>query len=209
MIEATTDPSPAALIQRLDQFTDALQTKAVTSGLAAAAKPLKARMKALAPRRGGALAASISHAQLTKTAKQRLGVTEERAVLVGPIRKVADPNYQHARGKKVAQGYKALWAEFGTTAHAIPKKAKLFRHKVPRRIAGTRQYRIKDLGLRLSTPKKRKVLHFGGIFVKSVKHPGARRHPFIAPAYNATHNQVGQAFYEGMARRLDKLARAA
>lgn len=184
-LQAQLDPSPGVIIQRLDTLAGELQGKALTSGLAGAAKPVKAKMKAIVPRRRGALARSIAHAQLSRSAKARIGVPQDiKAVLVGPIRKVVDPGYHRAPGKKIAQGFKALWLEYGTDPHEIPKKPKTALGKV------------------------RKVLSFGGKHYRRVTHPGIKPTRFIARSYQSTQQQVPAGFYKAMSKRLDKLTRA-
>ena len=118
MIETQFSPPIDQLVARLDQFEDQIKVRAVRSGLVRAAKPLKARVKALAPVRKGSLQSAIGHRTLSKTAKARIGVDpDSAAILVGPTRKVADRS-----GRKINQAYKAIWAEYGTRAHSIKAK---------------------------------------------------------------------------------------
>ena len=58
------EPDIKHIVQRMDVFSDELQNKAMTSGLSAAASPIKKRMKQMAPEQsgGGALKKSIGRA---------------------------------------------------------------------------------------------------------------------------------------------------
>jgi HK97 gp10 family phage protein len=47
-------------------------------------------------------------------------------------------------------------------------------------------------------------LSFGGIFAKSVQHPGAKRHPFLRPALDATASAAVIAVGEQVKKRLTK-----
>lgn len=47
-------------------------------------------------------------------------------------------------------------------------------------------------------------LSFGGIFAKSVQHPGARPHPFLRPALDATASAAVVAVGEQVKKRLTK-----
>ena len=185
------EPDIKHILQRMDAFSDELQNKAMTSGLSAAASPIKKRMKGLAPTRsgGGALRDSISHKQLSKSEKAVMGVPlDQRGILVGPIKKVVDPLYQRKKEgapKKIGQGYKAYWLEFtGAKRHVIP--------------------------LRRGDKSKRrhKIIKFtrgDGKFATQVMHPGFSRHKFIGPSLSSAGSQVEEGFYTGMSKRLDKL----
>lgn len=79
--------------------------KGVRAGLVEVIKPIKKQAKITAPVDKGDLSNSIGHRAVSKTAKQRLGISEDStALLVGANRKV--------NGKW--QGKKGLWAEHGT-----------------------------------------------------------------------------------------------
>ena len=182
------EPDIKHIVQRMDVFSDELQNKAMTSGLSAAASPIKKRMKQMAPEQsgGGALKKSIGHKQLSRSEKAVIGVpTDQRGILIGPIRKVADPKYDRSPGKKIGQGYKAYWLEFtGAKRHVIPLKR------------GDKSKR------------RHKVIKFtrgDGKFATQVMHPGFGRHKFIGPSLSSAGSQVEQGFYTGMSKRLDKL----
>ena len=182
------EPDVKHIVRRMDSFADELQNKAMTSGLSAAASPIKKRMKMLAPQQsgGGALKKSIGHKQLSRSEKAVMGVPiDQRGILVGPIRKVADPQYARSPGKKIGQGYKAYWLEFtGARRHKIPLK---------RGRTGSRKHKVI------------KFTRGDGKFATQVMHPGFGRHKFIGPALNSTGGQIENSFYSGMSKRLDKL----
>lgn len=69
----------------------------------------------------------------------------------------------------------AKWLEFGTRPHAIP--------------------RIRRRG-------KAKVLHFDGIFVRRVQHPGARPRPWLRPAYDVSKERAQEAMRVATKRKI-------
>ncbi len=88
------------------------------------------------------------------------------------------------RGKG-ADAFYAHLVEFGTKAHTIPyrkKSGKLSRNK--------------------------KALSFGGKTVERVAHPGSKAHPFLRPAFDATHeaatNKFAEQLHRGLIRELKK-----
>lgn len=93
------------ILSELHTLKEELQVKAVRSGVTTAIKPLKAAAKVLAPLgETGRLKRAIGHVQVSKRAKQRLGITDTVAVLVGGNRKVDG----------FLQGGKARYLEYGT-----------------------------------------------------------------------------------------------
>ncbi len=186
-IDVVVDPIPEQLVQRLDEFSEELQDKAMSSGLTASAKPIKDRMKRLVPKVTRSLYKSIGQAVLSKTAKARIGISQDvRAIVVGPVRKVADPTYEGGK-KKISQGYKAYWLEYtGAEAHEIvPNPARRLKAlKIKRGIAG----------------------EWGGLrhHFKRVTIPTWRPRKFMAPALDSAGSLVGDGFYNGMSRRLNQ-----
>ena len=100
-VDIRMDPDPKAVIQRLENYADEVQDKALNSGLTGAAKIVNDELKKRKPRQpgGGALFKSIGKAKLSKRGKSALGIPlETQAVLAGPIRKVVDPKYYRNPG---------------------------------------------------------------------------------------------------------------
>jgi len=122
MISQSASPSVEHLQKELAALSVELQTKALSAGLVAAIKPIKADMAANAPKDKGNLAKSVGHKRLSKTAKARLGSVDGQSIdddtlvlLVGPNRKVSGRS----------QAWKASLLEDGTKAHRIdPKNGK-------------------------------------------------------------------------------------
>lgn len=127
MIDVELDPSPDRLIKELRGLSEDLQLKAVDAGLITAMKPVKAAMKASAPRgEYGNIEKAIGHVNLSKRAKARLGIdVAARAKLVGPTRKVA------INDSKIHLGRLANMLEQGTKPHQIK-----FKNKKRLRLAG-------------------------------------------------------------------------
>lgn len=96
------DAEGVADIQRqLSNLEEKMQQGAVRAGLVKAAGPVKKRAKSMAPTKTGALKRAIGHKSLSKSAKSRLDITQDKiALLVGPNRN--------------GQGKKGMWQEFGT-----------------------------------------------------------------------------------------------
>lgn len=70
----------------------------------------------------------------------------------------------------------AKWLEYGTKTHLIPKRRK----------------------------RKRKVLYFNGVFRYSVRHPGARKRPYLRPAFDENQGKAQAA----MASKTKQVVRA-
>lgn len=103
-------PPIANVIKDLETLAEGLGEKGIRAGLVAAAKPLRDRMKVLAPRDTGALQKAVGHVSLSKRARVRLSVPQGSvAILVGANRKIAT-----ASGRRIWQGRKAHWHEAGT-----------------------------------------------------------------------------------------------
>lgn len=182
MVNITFAPNPESVIRRLQSFSSELQNKALSSGLSGAAAPIKKRMKQLVPVQpgGGALKRSIGHRQLSVSARARIGVPADvKAVIVGPIRRVADPKYKRNPGSKIQQGFKAYWMEYGTKGgYTIPKKSDKF-------------------------------VNIGGNVRREVTHPGVRSPSrFVSRSFDQTRSQVEKAFFVALSKRLDKLGNA-
>jgi hypothetical protein len=104
VIEIKFKPSTDGLIKALQGLEKDLQEKALRSGIVAAIKPVKASMKALAPRGStGGLQGSIGHVGLSKTAAGRIGASG-LAILVGQVKKSGG----------ISQYGKAVWHDLGT-----------------------------------------------------------------------------------------------
>jgi len=109
-------PSPDDLDKELAELEEALQGKAVRTGIVAAIKPVKAEMKSFFPRRTGSLAASIGHLALSKSATTRIGAGGyQTTILVGPTRRVP------GRG---SMGWLANILDQGAKPHIIRPKAR-------------------------------------------------------------------------------------
>lgn len=100
MIEFDISPSPDSLDKQLLKLEEALQGKAVRTGIVAAIAPIKKAMKAMAPYKTGALAGGVGHVAVSKSAQGRLGKGGQVTILVGVTRN--------------KQGYKAIYQEYGT-----------------------------------------------------------------------------------------------
>tara|TARA_A100001201_G_scaffold143757_1_gene147249 strand:+ start:120 stop:647 length:528 start_codon:yes stop_codon:yes gene_type:complete len=125
VIDIKQSKETGSTLQRLDKLSVELKTKAVASGLTAAAKPIKAMMKATAPADTGKLRQAINQLRVSARASRRLDLFGETqtlapgqvAILIGPNKKV--------QGKRRAGIANML--EFGTKAHEIkPRKMNLF-----------------------------------------------------------------------------------
>ncbi len=186
MISARLQPAAEIIQKCVEQLGDRLQNKALTAGLRKSAQPLKDVMRALTPTRTGVLRRSVGHRTLSKSAGSRIGLkSDQRGVLVGPIKAVADPGYARSPGKKVFQQHKAYWLEYGAAAHRIDVSKT---NAAPHRRSFTR----------------RKVMKFNGVFSTRVSHPGVRATQYIARANRATGSAQSVAFFNGMAAELDK-----
>lgn len=53
-------------------------------------------------------------------------------------------------------------------------------------------------------PKRAKSLFVAGVLRDGVQHPGARKHPFMRPALDASHQRAVLAFGEAVKKRLTK-----
>ncbi len=191
------DGDEKAVIQKLENYADELQDKAVASGLTGAAKIVNDELKKLTPRQpgGGALFKSIGKAKLSKRGKSALGIPlETQAVLAGPIRKVVDPKYYRNPGQKIYQGFKALWLEFGTDKHEIPSEEK-------RNFGGKVAY---GLGATPGMSNAYRGEGLGGVFSK-VTHKGFSGTRFLSRSYNVGERKLEGGFYKALAKRLDKL----
>lgn len=100
MIDFDISPSPDRLDKQLLKLEQALQGKAVRTGIVAAIAPIKREIKATAPRKSGALAGGVGHVAVSKSAQGRLGKGGQVTILVGVTRN--------------KQGYKAIYQEYGT-----------------------------------------------------------------------------------------------
>lgn len=111
MIGLKIDPPPTSIIRCMEKLRKDLADKALSAGLTAAAKPLKAAMRSTAPQ----MRKYIGQRQLSGTARARLGLGQyQKAILVGATRRVA--------GGRSA-GMKAIWLEWGTRPHEIRPRA--------------------------------------------------------------------------------------
>ena len=191
------EPDEKSVIQKLENYADEVQDKALNSGLTGAAKIVNDELKKRTPRQpgGGALYKSIGKAKLSKRGKSALGIPlGTQAVLAGPIRKVVDPKYYLNPGQKIYQGFKALWLEFGTGPHEIPSEDKQnFGKKVAYGLGATpgmtNAYRGEGLG---------------GVF-SSVPHPGFLGTRFLSRSYGVAERKLESGFYKALAKRLEKL----
>lgn len=178
-VDITVDPSVEEVERSLSRFNSQLQAKGLHKGLVAAASPIKRRMKAAAPSQpgGGALKKSIGYRTLSLRSKSSRGIPREaRALMVGVVRKVADPKYKRSPGKKISQMFKAMWIERGTKPHMIPEN-----------------------------PDEGVAMAFGGKVLRSVEHPGFHAKPFIFPAYQAELPNVDKNYVKGISKFIDKI----
>ena len=187
MIHARLQPA-AEIIQRcVAQLGDRLQNKALTAGLRGSAKPLKDVMRSLTPTRTGALRRSVGHRTLSRSAGSRIGLkSDQRGVLVGPIKAVADTGYSRSPGKKIYQQYKAYWLEYGTRGPVVVDVGAI------------------NAASHRRTFARRKIMKFNGVFRSRIERRGIRATQYIARANRATGSAQHAAFFQGMAAALDK-----
>jgi len=187
MLDVKFDPLPTILARCLEDMAADLKGKANTAGLRGAGKPLVKAMRAAVRSDSGALRRSMGARVLSRASAMKIGVSpDQKAVLVGPVKKVADPGYGGSPGKVIHQGFKAHWLEFGTRPHVIDIDEI---NKRPRRRRFVYQ---------------RKVMKFNGVYRRRVSHPGTRATHFMARANAATGQAQAEGFYLGMARYLDR-----
>lgn len=170
------EPSFEEIEKSLNRLDDVLKRKGLNAGLTAAARPIKRRMKATAPKQagGGALKRSIGQKALTARAKAAEGIPRDaRAIFVGVVRKVSDPKHKRSPGKKIDQAFKALLVTEGTPPHRIPKKG-----------AGR--------------------VAIGGQIYSAIDHPGAKRNPFIDRAFQAELPNVDNNYLRGIEKYVNK-----
>lgn len=175
MIGVELSPAHAKTVARLQELRDELQKKAVGSGLTAAAKPLKAAMAALAPSQTGKLKRSIGQVRLSKGAGQRLG-------LIGTS-KVEDAGIVAILVGPVRRVDKSVRA--GRLANILEEGAKPHRIR-PKTARGLLKLR-------------------GGLFARSVMHPGIRATHFMQRALQQVEPQIEDLFFKGVEARIGKL----
>ena len=115
MIEIKADTQDA--LRRMELVSDELKSKAVGSGLTAAAKPIKATMAQLTPVDQGDLKRAVNQRRVSGRAAARLSLFGDSvrlapgqvAILIGPNKKIGKRN----------QARVGNLLEFGTKAHTI------------------------------------------------------------------------------------------
>ena len=196
----------AEVSRRLGMLADGIQSKAVRSGLVFAAQPIKASMRANAPRLTGALSRSISHETFSASAKARAGISANlEAVSVGP-KKVRLSARQLGKGLKRSQFSADAWMvhileETGAKAHRVYASA--FKPGNAKRNARLAKkfgvnYAAEQIG------KRKKAMTIGGGLFRAANVAGFRPKPFIGSALDAAGSQVSDRFWEGVTRYLDK-----
>lgn len=129
----------------------------------------------------------------------QLAPTVEANVMRGALRagmNVVKPIAQanvHSVSGELAKGLKVGTQQRGGTVTANLKATGPHRHVAHLVEYGTKAHNI---------PAKRGWLSFGGIFVKSVAHPGAEPHPFMRPALDGQASAAVVAAAEYMKARL-------
>jgi len=175
VIRAELSPQHRETIERLQVLSDELQHKVIGSALTAAARPLKNAMKSLSPTKTGKLRDSIGQSRISARAAGRLDLFENDESL----EQAGTIGVLVGPNKKVGGRLRSRLAnllEFGTKAHRIkPKSARGI------------------LKLR------------GGLFARSVQHPGIKPTRYMAQALEQAGDQIEAQFFEGMAKRLDRL----
>lgn len=205
MIEISA-PEITEIRDRLLALTDGMQKKAVRSGLVFAAQPLKAAMKANAPRLSGALVRSIGHLALSETAKARAGIDASlEAISVGP-QKVRLSARQAARGLKTSAFSGQAWLvhileETGAKPHKVYAGA--FKPGNAKRNAKL----VKKFGAEAASARiagrKRAMKIAGGLF-RSANLRGFQPKHFIADSLESAGAQMSERFWVGVVRYLDR-----
>lgn len=196
----------AEVSRRLGMLANGIQSKAVRSGLVYAAQPVKAAMRANAPRLTGALSRSIGHEAFSASAKARAGIAQNlEAVSVGP-KQVRISARQLGKGLKRSQFSGEAWLvhileETGAKAHRVYATAyKAGNAKRNARLVKKygMSYAAEQIGKR-----KRAMTIRGGLF-RAANVAGFRPKGFISGALDAAGSQVSDRFWEGVVRYLDK-----
>lgn len=207
MIEISA-PEIADIQKRLLELNDGLQKKAVRAGLVFGAQPLKAAMRANAPRLTGALARSIGHQSLSQTAKARAGISADlEAISVGP-QKVRLSARQAARGMKTSAFSGEPWLvhileETGAKPHKVYAGA--FKPGNARRNARL----MKKLGTEAASTRiagRKRAMKIAGGLYRSANVAGFRPRQFIAGALESAGAQMSDRFWDGVVRYLDRKA---
>lgn len=192
--------------RRLLELNEGMQSKAVRSGLVYAAQPIKAAMKAGAPRLTGALVRSIGHQTLSDTAKARAGISQAlEAVSVGP-QKVRLSARQAASGLKRSQFSGEGWLvhileETGAKPHKVYAGA--YKPGNAKRNARLTKKIGRDAAAVKIAGRKRALTIAGGFF-RSANVRGFRPKQFIAGALETAGAQMSDRFWDGVVRYLDR-----
>lgn len=184
-------------LARLEKVEGDLRNKALNAGLRQSAKPLILAMGHTVPVMTGALKRSIGYRQLSRNEVRRAGLWTStlygKAIIVGPVKKVADYGYQRFKGKTIYQingAFKALWLEKGTDPHVIRPRKK--RKKITRRQGAAWSM------LKISAPGGRAT------FVREVKHPGIIARRWMLRAQQRVAGQIPNELLKGLVRYLDR-----
>ena len=155
------------LIDLLRDFETKVRQRIAAKALAAAAKPVVNEAKSRAPKRYGALRGSIA----SVIRKYPSGVV---VAVIGPRRGWAGKQKRFAgktgqKGQPIEPANYAHLVEYGVRPHAIGKGAKLDRVSRVRMHDGTEKV----------------IVTKPGTHQQGKRHPGARKQPFMRPAFDA------------------------
>lgn len=96
------------IIDDLNKLDEGLQGKAIARALTPAVKPITQKMKTIVPTgETGSLRQSIGKRTISKGGRQRLGLGDSVAVIIGP-------NRTKYKGKKIARRIVGVFLEYGT-----------------------------------------------------------------------------------------------
>lgn len=164
----------AELQKFLDTLPAKMETNIMRGALRAGLKPVKLEVERTAPRKTGKLAMSF---KLSARIKYGRVVASLKA--------------------KGFDGYKAMWAEYGTRPHLISVQDD--EKKINYRLSAKRGREV----LESMTTVNRRVLQIGNNFIgKTVSHPGIVASPFMRPALDAQAEAALLAAGEYIKKRL-------
>lgn len=205
MIELSA-PEIALIAERLAQLDDGLQKKAVRAGLVFGAQPIKAAMRANAPKLTGALSRSIGHQSLSETAKARAGISADlEAVSIGP-QKVRLSARQLGKGLTRSPFSGEAWLvhileETGAKPHRV--YSGIANPKNPGRNARLFKKHKADFA-RQQIAKRKRGMKIHGFAYAAANLRGFRPRQFIAASLEQAGGEMSNRFWEGVVRYLDR-----
>jgi HK97 gp10 family phage protein len=174
-----------------------MELSAVQSGLIAASNVLKKAVQQKAPVYKGR-----GHA--TRTTQMWKNTGSNATVLPGTLKRsvVVRKNRKNKLSRLVGTGraFYAHFLEYGTKAHKIVA-SRHRPHRFPKRMTGAERSASQR-----SMPGALADSTTGTFFGREVRHPGARKKPFMIPAMEAARNEMVSAFGKGLARGIDREA---